>query len=487
MEFRKAYLESLPLDDDSVDLVLSNCVLNLSRNKRRTFAEIFRVLKPGGRLVVSDVVCESEPDHLIRNDETLHGECIAGALTQRDLFGLLEETGFAGSRVMKRFPYRVVRDHPFFSMTFEAQKPREKKLRRVMYRGPFAAVVTRDGTLLTPGVTCELPLDRSLDGSLDCFELDGDGNVTNAEIGESACCVLPGREVSAATGAGSCCAGGGECKEDRAEQGSCCGSGKTDAQESAPAPLLTIGPPASPAEEKHGQDCMLCGTPLVYFIEERDARCEYCAQPFRTTALCERGHFVCDRCHAEDGLALIEEICATTDETDLLALMQEIRRHRSIPLHGPEHHAMVPGVILATYRNLGGELTLEAMRTGIRRGSKVAGGSCGFAGSCGAAIGVGIAFSVILEGTPLTPAPRASAMRATSEVLAEVSRTEAPRCCQRESYVALKKAAELSRELLPLPLRAEAAMRCRQMSLNADCIGPSCPLIQDLISAKHGI
>jgi hypothetical protein len=223
---------------------------------------------------------------------------------------------------------------------------------------------------------------------------------------------------------------------------------------------------------------------LVYFTESRQARCEYCKQSHPTTALCEEGHFVCDRCHAEDGVALIEEICSGTEETDLLTLLQEIRRHRAIPLHGPEHHALVPGVILATYRNLGGAITVDALRTAIRRGAQVAGGSCGFSGSCGAAIGVGIALSVILEGNPLTPEPRASAIRATSEVLAEIAKTEAPRCCQRECYVALKKTAEISSSLLPIPLRAEARMRCRQMSLNTECIGPACPLMQDLVAAK---
>ena len=122
VEFRKGYLEDLPIDTSSVDVALSNCVLNLSTHKRKTFREICRVLKPGGRLVVSDVVCETDPDAGLRNDEVLQGECIAGALTQADLAGILRETGFEAMRVIKRFPYRVVQDHPFFSMTYSARK-----------------------------------------------------------------------------------------------------------------------------------------------------------------------------------------------------------------------------------------------------------------------------------------------------------------------------------------------------------------------------
>ncbi len=114
LDFRQGFLEQLPVADNSVDLILSNCVLNLSADKRQLFAEMLRVLKPGGRLVVADVVCETEPDAAIRNDAVLHGECIAGALTQKDLLGLLNESGFTSFSCLKRVPYRVVQKHQFF-------------------------------------------------------------------------------------------------------------------------------------------------------------------------------------------------------------------------------------------------------------------------------------------------------------------------------------------------------------------------------------
>jgi SAM-dependent methyltransferase len=188
LEFRRGYLEELPIPDAAVDVVLSNCVLNLSGHKRRTFAEIFRVLKPGGRLVIADVVCETEPEAAIKNDATLRGECIGGALTQRDLFGLLEESGFVAPRVVKRFPYRVVRGHPFFSLTFETRKPKITETRRVMYRGPFPALVTIRGDLLPVGVTREIPLDELPTDSQDFFIFDETGAVTNLVMEASACC-----------------------------------------------------------------------------------------------------------------------------------------------------------------------------------------------------------------------------------------------------------------------------------------------------------
>ena len=188
LEFKKGFLEELPVLEKSLDAVLSNCVINLASDKRRTFAEIFRVLKPGGRLVISDVVCETEPDSAIKNDAVLRGECLAGALTQRDLFGLLEESGFVAARVLKRFPYRVVQGHDFFSMTYEARKPAAQDAMRVMYRGPFPAVVTGKGEILKVGVTREIVLEELPTDAEDLFVFDAAGGITNIDLSPPACC-----------------------------------------------------------------------------------------------------------------------------------------------------------------------------------------------------------------------------------------------------------------------------------------------------------
>ncbi len=201
-------------------------------------------------------------------------------------------------------------------------------------------------------------------------------------------------------------------------------------------------------------------------------------ESFPANAVCEQGHFVCDACHTRDGRALIEHICLATAETDLIALLQEIRSHPAIPLHGPEHHFLVPGVILATYRNLGGEVSPEMLRTALDRGQAVPGGVCAFTGVCGAAAGVGIAFSLLLEANPLKPHERQQVGLVMQAVLQELTPVQAARCCQRECWLALRKAAELSREFLPLTLRAEASLVCGQAHQNRECLGASCPLFK---------
>ncbi len=466
--FKKGFLEELPIPDESIDVVLSNCVINLSGHKRRTFSEIFRVLKPEGRLVISDVVCEIEPDAAVKNDEGLRGECIAGALTQGDLFGLLEESDFVAARVLKRFPYRVVQGHQFFSMTYKARKPAVAKALRVMYRGPFPALLTGQGEILEVGVTREIALEEVPVNPEDLFLFDAAGAIINLALSPPTCCpqegsgccapaeLPPGEPISMAASAAHGCPRPGE------------------------GPLPSFMTPALQSEPtaalRHASDCMVCGAPLHYLQAETPYPCAFCGAVLPANARCERGHFVCDACHTRDADAFLEHICLTTRETDMIALFQEIRSHPAIPVHGPEHHILVPGIILATYRNLGGEVPLAMLRTALRRGKAVPGGYCAFTGACGAAVGVGIAFSLLLGANPVKARERQQVQEVTQAVLQEQASFAAARCCQRDCWLAIRKAAELSKNYLPIVLQADFSLHCRQAHQNRECLGEVCPL-----------
>jgi arsenite methyltransferase len=93
-EFIKGRIESIPLDDESVDVVISNCVVNLSPEKERVLNESFRVLRPGGRLAISDIVFRVEPSEAIRSAMGLWGSCISGALTEASYRAELAAAGF---------------------------------------------------------------------------------------------------------------------------------------------------------------------------------------------------------------------------------------------------------------------------------------------------------------------------------------------------------------------------------------------------------
>jgi ubiquinone/menaquinone biosynthesis C-methylase UbiE len=99
VEFLKGQIEAIPLPDNSVDVIISNCVINLSGDKRRVLAEAFRVLKPGGRFAVSDVVTRGDmPDEVRRNMELWVG-CVAGALEESEFHALLADAGFTNADI----------------------------------------------------------------------------------------------------------------------------------------------------------------------------------------------------------------------------------------------------------------------------------------------------------------------------------------------------------------------------------------------------
>ena len=442
MNFRKGYLETLPLEDDCADLLLSNCVLNLSTDKRRTFSEMFRVLKPGGRLTIADVVCETEPGPKIRNDDTLHGECIAGAQTQKNLCGLLEEAGFESLIMIKRFPYRTVGGHQFFSLTFSACKPYEGEKVKTVYRGPLKTAITPSGAILTPGSVTDIPEQEATLLGDQLFIINNEGAVENVFIGESCCCPTPD----------------------------------------------SFDKPEPEPKEKHAhanislknmEGCMVCGAELEYLTEYRRMTCAFCGQEHEANAHCTSGHFVCDKCHSEDGMEVLPHLLKSSTETDMIELLKKARNHPAIPMHGPEHHALVPGVITTAYRNCGGGIDDRVIDTAISRGAKVAGGFCGFMGVCGAAIGVGAAMSAILEATPLTASERSIAQKGTLAALKLIADIEAARCCQRDCWLALKAAAQVSEEVLSLRLRADAHILCDQIKNNKECMGRNCPVIRN--------
>ena len=94
VEFLKGEIENIPLPDSSVDVIISNCVINLSANKRRVLAEAFRVLKPGGRFAVSDVIVRGDVPPMVRRNMELWVGCVAGALEEQEFLGLLRDIGF---------------------------------------------------------------------------------------------------------------------------------------------------------------------------------------------------------------------------------------------------------------------------------------------------------------------------------------------------------------------------------------------------------
>lgn len=440
IRFLKGLLEKISLPEGSADVIISNCVINLSEDKRRTFAEIFRILKPGGRIMISDVVCDSPvPPHIAGNDK-LRGECLAGAMEQPYLLSVLEAAGFGDIRIEKRFLYREVEHHRFFSLTYSAARPTPGDRTTIVYPGPFAAVVTDDGRILHRGRACDTGKINGNEPVSPVILADPDGNYANPESGNPCSCAAP--------------------------------------------PPVHEEKHLNADAFRHSSGCMVCGKPIVYLDQDAPRTCRFCAGTFPANAQCADGHFVCDTCHSSEVLEVVRHICVTTDQTDMTALSETIRAHPAFPVHGPEHHFMVPGVILAAYRNAGGIIADEAILNGIDRGRSIPGGTCAFWGCCGAAAGAGIALAIILGGNPLIADKRRIVQQAVGEINAAIALTEAARCCRRETLTVLGKTAEIAGRLFSVPLAANDPGNCGQIRKNQECITDACPFWKTKIDIK---
>lgn len=166
VDFRKGFLETLPVDNATVDCVTSNCVINLSPDKSKVFAEMWRVLRDHGRIVVSDIVSEVEiPAHL-RGNERLWGECLTGALTEDAFLAGLEKAGFYGVQTLKKTYWKNVEQYAFYSVTVRGYKY-EKKAgcvfvgQTAIYQGPAKAIVDEEGHWFPRGVAVEVCTDTA--------------------------------------------------------------------------------------------------------------------------------------------------------------------------------------------------------------------------------------------------------------------------------------------------------------------------------------
>lgn len=127
VEFQKAELENLPLKSESVDLLISNCVLNHAQDKQQVWREIFRVLKPNGRFVVSDIYASQEVPEQYQNDPAAVAECWAGADTRDVYFSTVQGAGFSQLDVLEESKPYPKGEIEVASMTLAGRKPAAKQ------------------------------------------------------------------------------------------------------------------------------------------------------------------------------------------------------------------------------------------------------------------------------------------------------------------------------------------------------------------------
>ncbi len=226
----------------------------------------------------------------------------------------------------------------------------------------------------------------------------------------------------------------------------------------------------------HKTGCLICGESLVYTQEEKQTTCSVCGKRFMSNVMCEQGHFVCDECHQSDAYDYIERYCLNSNETDPGVLINSMMKSPMIKMHGPEHHFMVPAVLLTAYYNKTNQHKIlhEKLKTARKRSSVILGGFCGFYGSCGAGIGTGIFLSIIQNATPLSGDEWKYGNMLTANSLTQIAQHGGPRCCKRDSFVAIQETVKFLKEHFnaELPL---SSIQCGFSELNKECKLAACP------------
>ncbi len=227
---------------------------------------------------------------------------------------------------------------------------------------------------------------------------------------------------------------------------------------------------------KKTENCMICGGDLEYLTTTIPVTCTYCGKAESASIHCPSGHYVCNECHASDSIKVITQFCLSSDSKNPMEMAKTIMKHPIMPMHGPEHHAMIAAVLVTAYKNLTGKATDEEIKEAIRRGATVPGGYCGLYGTDAAAIATGIAMSTILKATPLTDHERRTANIMTSRALAAIASNRGARCCKRSTFTAIESANQYFKEVLGVELEhiPVSKLKCEHSHRNKQCAKADC-------------
>ncbi|MFC1916547.1 DUF5714 domain-containing protein [Chloroflexota bacterium] len=228
---------------------------------------------------------------------------------------------------------------------------------------------------------------------------------------------------------------------------------------------------------QHKVNCLVCGAQLKYEGNYTKTRCHFCQEEFESNVMCINGHFVCDKCHSSLAGEVISQFCIDSESKDPIELAVSLMKKPEVAMHGPEHHFLVPAVLLASYYNLKNEPDLKERRikSAQRRASNVLGGFCGFYGDCGAAVGTGIFISLITGANPLSKQEWKLSNLMTAKSLFSLANVGGPRCCKRTSFLSIIEASDFLREHFGVNLPVNKDIKCVFSPLNKECLKDECP------------
>ena len=202
--------------------------------------------------------------------------------------------------------------------------------------------------------------------------------------------------------------------------------------------------------------------------------CAICHKREPSKTRCVAGHYVCSECHTQ-GLDGILGLCLSETSRNPIVVLEKMMSMPFCHMHGPEHHVMVGAALLTAYKNAGGTLDFpNALREMYRRGKAVPGGVCGFWGACGAGVSAGQFLSIVTHSTPLAGKPWGLSNQMTAKALERIGGIGGPRCCKRDSYLAILAAIDFAAEHLGIAMEKSVPV-CTRSGQNNQCIGTRCP------------
>ncbi len=237
--------------------------------------------------------------------------------------------------------------------------------------------------------------------------------------------------------------------------------------------MIRLDPLRTPSEAAGG-GCLICGDRLEYLLRDEWMECAICHKKEKSKARCVNGHYVCDACHA-GGADAILGYCLASRSKDPAAILEGMMSLPFCHMHGPEHHVLVGASLLTAYAHAGGGIDLrDALKEMLSRGGQIPGGACGFWGACGAGISTGIFVSIATGATPLSAGSWGLSNRMTARALAAIGAVGGPRCCKRDSYLAVREAVAFAGEHLGVRMEL-GEIACSRSGQNGQCIGRRCP------------
>ena len=222
------------------------------------------------------------------------------------------------------------------------------------------------------------------------------------------------------------------------------------------------------------EECLICKAPLEYLTQDQVMECAVCHHTEPSKTRCVNGHYVCNDCHTQ-GMDTIFGLCLSETSTDPVAILRKMMDLPFRHMHGPEHHVMVGAALLTAYQNAGGQLDLaKALQEMYSRGKAVPGGACGFWGACGAGISAGQFLAIATQSTPLAKEPWGLSNRMTALALDRIGTVGGPRCCKRDSFLAVLAAVDFVRTHLGVEMTRTVPV-CTYSAGNHQCLGDRCP------------